>query len=232
MSDYTKELLKHLSYVGLASRRLMAVGPTAKKAPTQQLVLDILAGEEGITSGVLAEILDIRPSSLTEILNKLESRGEIERREDPQDKRVKRLYITETGRGKIDQAQPKDRSAEFFSGLTAEEIQTLDQLLNKIIAGWKEDFGGRSEFSNDPFEAIQALKALRKQMDPKMTDFSQLSAAERREIKRAWKEQMRHQFGRRSFGPNFGPDPLDPNQTCEKGPHHVPHPQEHDWENW
>lgn len=233
MSEYTKELLKRLSYVGSASRRLMDVGNCQKGAPTQQLVLDILAEEDGVTSGVLAEILDMRPSSVTEILNKLESRGEIKRREDEQDKRIKRIYITEIGREKANLNKPQERSEEFFAGLTDEELHTLDQLLNKVIDGWSEDFGGRPEFPNDPFEAIEALKAMKLQFEPHMKEFGRMSQAERRQMKRAWREQMRNQFGRDGFGPGpFGPEhPRGPKEDPrKKDPHDQP--KDKDWENW
>ncbi|OTO73249.1 MULTISPECIES: MarR family winged helix-turn-helix transcriptional regulator [unclassified Enterococcus] len=234
MSEYTKELLKRLSYVGSASRRLMDTGNCQKSAPTQQLVLDILAEEDGVTSGVLAEILDMRPSSVTEILNKLESRGEIKRQEDENDKRIKRIYITEVGRKKASLNKPKERSEEFFAGLTEDEQQTLDQLLNKVIDGWTEDFGGRPEFPNDPFAAIEALKAMKLQFDPHMEEFGRMSPADRRKLKRAWKEQMRQQFGREGFGPSsFGPGrgPMGPNGGPGKNrPHEQPH--DSDWENW
>lgn len=202
MSEYTKELLKRLSYVGSASRRLMDVGNCQKGAPTQQLVLDILAEEDGVTSGVLAEILDMRPSSVTEILNKLESRGEIKRREDEQDKRIKRIYITEIGREKANLNKPQERSEEFFAG--------------------------RPEFPNDPFEAIEALKAMKLQFEPHMKEFGRMSQAERRQMKRAWREQMRNQFGRAGFGSGpFGPE-------HPRGPKEAPHdqPKDKDWENW
>lgn len=228
MSEYTKELLKRLSYVGSASRRIMDVGNCRKGAPTQQLVLDILAEEDAVTSGVLAEILDMRPSSLTEILNKLESRGEIERREDEQDKRIKRIYITETGRKKANQSQPQERSEEFFAGLTAEEQQTLDQLLNKVIDGWSEDFGGRPEFPNDPFEAIEALKAMKMQFDPHMEKFGKMTPAERRQMKRAWKEQMRNQFG----GRGFRPGPFETERNDSDADPRRKGPRDSDWENW
>lgn len=233
MSEYTKELLKRLSYVGSASRRLMDIGNCQKSAPTQQLVLDILAEEDGVTSGVLAEILDMRPSSVTEILNKLENRGEIERREDEQDKRIKRIYITEIGREKATVNKPQERSEEFFAGLTDEEMQQLDQLLNKVIDGWSEDFGEGSDFPNDPLEAIEALKAMKMHFEPHMKELGRMSQAERRQMKRAWKEQMRNQFGREGFGPGpLGPEhPRGPKDgPYKKGPHDQPH--ESDWENW
>ena len=79
----------------------------------------------------------------------------------------------------------------------------MDQLLNKVIDGWSEDFGGRPEFPNDPFEAIEALKA------------------------------MKLQFGRAGFGPGpFGPEhPRGPKEDPrKKDPHDQP--KDKDWENW
>ena len=175
----------------------------------------------------------MRPSSVTEILNKLESRGEIERREDEQDKRIKRIYITEIGREKANLNKPQERSEEFFAGLTDEELHTLDQLLNKVIDGWSEDFGGRPEFPNDPFEAIEALKAMKLQFEPHMKEFGRMSQAERRQMKRAWREQMRNQFGRDGFGPGpFSPEhPKGPKEDPrKKDPHDQP--KDKDWENW
>ncbi|MDT2735701.1 MarR family winged helix-turn-helix transcriptional regulator [Enterococcus pseudoavium] len=233
MSEYTKELLKRLSYVGKASHRLMDSGTCQPKgAPTQQLVLDILAEEDGVTSGVLAEILDMRPSSVTEILNKLENRGEIQRIEDEQDKRIKRIYITAIGRTKANQNKPQERSAEFFAGLTDDELETLNQLLGKMIAGWSEDFGGRPEFPNDPFEAIEALKAMKLQFDPHASEVGRMTPAQRRQLKRAWREQMRNQFGGRDFRAHgFGPGPFDP-QAKPQREKPTDAPQESDWENW
>ncbi|MEO1768930.1 MULTISPECIES: MarR family winged helix-turn-helix transcriptional regulator [Enterococcus] len=230
MSEYTKELLQRLSYVGQASRRVMDAGKCEKKAPTQQLILDILAEENGLTSGVLAEILDVRPSSLTEVLNKLARRGEIERREDETDKRIKRVYITDEGRKKVSPSKQKEeRSENFFAGLTVEEQHTLDQLLNKVITGWSEEFGDGPDFPNNPFDAIEALKEIRVQFDPMMNDFGRMTPHERRKLKRAWKEKMRNEFRGRGFGPNhFGPWDNDPrnNASDDQAPH------ENDWENW
>lgn len=235
MSEYTKELLMRLSYVGQAGRRIMNEGACEKKAPTQQLILDILAEENGLTSGVLAEILDVRPSSLTEVLNKLEKRHEIERKEDKKDKRIKRVYITAKGRKKVSPVKKEEeRSEDFFAGLTAEEQRMLDQLLNKIISGWSGELREGPDFPNDPFNAIEALKEIRMQFDPLMNDFSRMTPRERRKLKRAWKEKMRNEFRDRGFGPNhfdqWHEGPMDVKDPLENDPEN--HSPESDWENW
>ncbi|MBP1044786.1 MarR family transcriptional regulator [Enterococcus sp. BWM-S5] len=205
MSDYTEELLKNLSIVGTAGSRLINTAMLKKNAPTQQLVLDLLLEEDGMTQGVLAEILDIRPSSLTEILKKLEQRGEIERREDPNDKRIKQVFITEVGRKKANPVKHnQNRSEEFFAGLSDDEQQELNQLLNKVKNGWGEDFCDLSDFPKLPFEMLGSMKEFREQFMKEFAgkDIRNMSPHERKEFKkemREMKHMMRRQFDRRGF---------------------------------
>jgi len=61
---------------------------------SQWQVLAFLAPNEGIHQGGLAEILEIEPITLVRILDKLESRGLIERRQHPTDRRIWLLHLT------------------------------------------------------------------------------------------------------------------------------------------
>jgi len=56
-------------------------------------VLAFLALNEGIHQGGLADLLDIEPITLVRILDKLEARGLIERRQHPTDRRVWQLFL-------------------------------------------------------------------------------------------------------------------------------------------
>lgn len=247
MSEYTKELLKQLSAVGRVSHRLMNMNKLKKKAPAQQLVLDILAKEDGITQGMLAEILDVRPSSLTELLNKLENRGEIKRVEDPNDKRIRQVYITEEGLAKVSKTEhEQDRSEEFFAGLSEEEQKELNQLLNKLEGGWAEDFDDFSSDYNTPFEAIESLKAARNQMAKEFMgiDLENMSKKERREKMREMRDSLRREHGRMGFGARgFDPRDFDPKKfeqwsrdrrsSHDEDDHRDPRgPKDGDWENW
>src|SRR6201991_2823333 len=53
---------------------------------------------EGLKQAELAEMLDLQPISLTRLLDGLAENGLIERRPDPEDRRVKRLYLTPDAR--------------------------------------------------------------------------------------------------------------------------------------
>jgi MarR family transcriptional regulator for hemolysin len=60
----------------------------------QWAVLVRLDRTQGLKQCELAEILDLQPITLTRLLDRLCDNGIIERRPDPADRRVKRLYLT------------------------------------------------------------------------------------------------------------------------------------------
>ena len=60
---------------------------------SQWHTLAYLARHEGIHQGGLAEILEIEPITLVRILDKLEERGLIERRQHPSDRRIWQLFL-------------------------------------------------------------------------------------------------------------------------------------------
>ncbi|HCC01052.1 MAG TPA: hypothetical protein DEP42_07575 [Ruminococcaceae bacterium] len=64
----------------------------------QALVLRILSQDDGLPQMMLAEKLDIRPSSLGELVSKLETNGFVERRKNQADKRVYNVFLTVKGR--------------------------------------------------------------------------------------------------------------------------------------
>ncbi|GAY72536.1 hypothetical protein NBRC111893_682 [Lentilactobacillus kosonis] len=62
------DLLKKLQFVGRASKHFAGKGPV--KYSGRQRIINILAKENGMIQSQLAEILDVRPSSLAEILKR------------------------------------------------------------------------------------------------------------------------------------------------------------------
>ena len=61
---------------------------------SQWQVLVHLAKNEGIHQAGLAEILEVEPITLVRILDKLEARGLVERRQHPTDRRLWLLFLT------------------------------------------------------------------------------------------------------------------------------------------
>ena len=60
----------------------------------QWVVLARLERFEGLKQSELADMLDLRPITVTRLLDRLCANGLIERRPDPNDRRAKRLYLT------------------------------------------------------------------------------------------------------------------------------------------
>jgi MarR family transcriptional regulator for hemolysin len=65
-------------------------------------VLFRLERSEGLKQSELAEILDIQPITLTRLIDRLCDSGLIERRNDPNDRRAKRLFLTPAARPLLD----------------------------------------------------------------------------------------------------------------------------------
>ena len=61
-----------------------------------------LAEHEGISQVQLAELTDIEPMTLVRILDRMESDGWLERRNDPADRRARRLYLKPEGKALVD----------------------------------------------------------------------------------------------------------------------------------
>lgn len=100
----------------------------------QGLLLGFLLEEDNVPLKDLVEKMDIRPSSLSELVRKLQRAGLVETQEDEQDRRSVRVRLTEEGRKRaqeLNSARDEKLSA-MFSGLTEEEQQSLLALLTKL----------------------------------------------------------------------------------------------------
>ena len=88
---------------------------------------------DGCNQTQLAEELDIGKVALGGLLDRLEARGWIERRPDPDDRRAKRVYLTETGRPLITEMQERARLVhrQMVDGFTEDERDLLVALLTR-----------------------------------------------------------------------------------------------------
>jgi MarR family transcriptional regulator for hemolysin len=93
----------------------------------QWTVLVRLERTEGLKQSELAEILDLQPISLTRLLDRLDENGLIERRADPNDRRVNRLYLKPAARPLLDQLAVLGETlmATVLEGLDAESKERM-----------------------------------------------------------------------------------------------------------
>ncbi|MBQ1447444.1 MAG: winged helix DNA-binding protein, partial [Solobacterium sp.] len=100
------------------------------------LAMILAKGDEGVHQKELAEEMRINPSSISELIDKLEADRYIERTVDPADKRATIITLTEKGKARAYEVMDERQAtaAEVFRNLSEEEKQTLLVLLDKITA--------------------------------------------------------------------------------------------------
>lgn len=109
----------------------------------QGRIMALLRERDGIGQRELAELLHVRPPSLSELLDKLESSGMIERRQSESDRRMSHVFLTAVGREMASQfeAAREERLDMLLAGLTESEQEILSQLLEKFVNGLQAQFG-------------------------------------------------------------------------------------------
>jgi len=114
--------------------RLHALMETIGLHRGQPPLLHVLWEEEGCTQSDLAARLHSQPATVTKMLQRMESAGFIERRPDPEDQRVSRVYLAEAGRAVKAAVCERDHQVgqEILAGFTAEEQAQLVQFLSRI----------------------------------------------------------------------------------------------------
>lgn len=101
----------------------------------QEWVLFQLWNKEGQTQTQLVSSLRVEPPTVTKTLDRLEKTGLVERRQDPDDARVSRVYLTPAGR--VLEAKVRkvwdDLEALTTEGLSDVELALLRRLLDQIF---------------------------------------------------------------------------------------------------
>ena len=102
--------------------------------PPHAGILRAIAAEPGSSQQALSGQLGLLPSRVVAYVDELESRGYVERRRNPADRRLHALYLTASGKKLMtkigDLARQQDRL--ITAGLDAEQRATLHQLLAAV----------------------------------------------------------------------------------------------------
>jgi len=124
-----------LQVIGTERRRLPTVADELGLPEAQCQVLEQLDPEAPVAMCRIAEALYCDPSNITGIVDRLETRGLVERRSDPRDRRVKRLVLTSQGRELRQRLVERlyEPPAEIQS-LSAAERQDLCAILKRALS--------------------------------------------------------------------------------------------------
>jgi DNA-binding MarR family transcriptional regulator len=97
-------------------------------------ILNVVGAGGGLSQQALGERLGILPSRLVLLVDELEERGLIERRDSPEDRRSYALHLTEKGRETLEAVGrvSRDHEASVCAALDDEERHQLASLLTKI----------------------------------------------------------------------------------------------------
>ena len=97
-------------------------------------LLMLISKNNGIIQRDLAEILDMRPSSLTELVSNLEKNSLVRREKDENDGRVMHVFLTDEGKKIIDDfTQEKDSLPDYvFDCLSIDEKEKMLEIINKV----------------------------------------------------------------------------------------------------
>jgi MarR family transcriptional regulator, organic hydroperoxide resistance regulator len=97
-------------------------------------ILATLGFEQGITQQDLAERLLVTKGNICGMIDRMEVNGWVERRPDPGDRRVNRLFLTRQGKSKLGQTLPEQDALlkQLMSVLNPTEIQCLYQFLDRL----------------------------------------------------------------------------------------------------
>lgn len=148
--------------------------------------LKLLAKETNVTLGRISEYLDIKPSSVTQIIKKLEKAGTVLREKSPKDSRVTVVKITDKGRESLKTHGSIGNTLKdvLFKDFSDSELEYLDQYLERMVNNI-----GSDEFSEKLNEVFDN--------DQRWAQFGKMSP----HFERAREQMLRHNhFGRMQPG--------------------------------
>ena len=100
----------------------------------QPIILERIFENNGITQSELSNITLKKPATITTMLNRLEHMGYVVRKNDINDKRLARLYLTNIGMEKYHQMMKlkKKMGNIIFEGMSEDDLSVVYRLMLKI----------------------------------------------------------------------------------------------------
>ncbi|MGB1949607.1 MAG: MarR family transcriptional regulator [Marinobacter sp.] len=116
----------------LLDERLKDLGVTQARWTT---MVYLQQGGEGLTQRELASLMAIENPTLVRLLDSLEQQNLIERRPCPNDRRARRLHLTDNGRAFMDDLTERAAKLreEMLDGISDEDIGSAIKVFHKIM---------------------------------------------------------------------------------------------------
>jgi MarR family transcriptional regulator for hemolysin len=99
----------------------------------------------GMTQTELCERLEIRKVTVSGIVDRLEARGHVERRLDPVDRRLRRIFLTRRGQALIHQldSMARDLNEVMLRGVPAADLAVAEDVMARMKANLRRELANR-----------------------------------------------------------------------------------------
>jgi DNA-binding MarR family transcriptional regulator len=126
-----------------SSRRFTEALEPLGIGPRDFLLMRFVEASDGQSQQALADQLGIPPSRMVALVDHMEEMGLMERRPDPEDRRVRRLFLTRAGRSVLEKAGKIaiDYETQLCAGINRKEREQLIDLLQRLQVT-QTDLGG------------------------------------------------------------------------------------------
>jgi len=130
------------NYYRVAAMKLVKEKFPNSLTPEQLGILLILAKKDGLYQKQIADFLSKDRPNITRMLNILEEKGYVERRNDKTNKRILRVFITKKGLEMVEKITPfKDKMNEIaLKNISQKELDALCKTLSKVRMNLLEAF--------------------------------------------------------------------------------------------
>ncbi len=129
-------LLKHvqLRFFELSAAALEPLGINGREAA----VLRAIADRYPVSQGEIARTMNVDRTTMVALIDDLQGKGLVRRRQDPEDRRKNAVELTDVGRHTVRQAAGAVERAErdFLGALSAAEAAQFKQILRALSANW------------------------------------------------------------------------------------------------
>jgi MarR family transcriptional regulator, organic hydroperoxide resistance regulator len=137
-SDYPGPLISRLAHAMSSELdgKLRPYGVTV----SQWTLLKKVWQQEGRSQVELQEHLGLEAATVTGLIQRMTSLGLVQRRPDPNDKRVQRVYLTERGHElkRLTASLLEEVNAHAMQGFTADEQEFFMRLLKRALHNFDE----------------------------------------------------------------------------------------------
>jgi DNA-binding MarR family transcriptional regulator len=129
--------LKLVRVVNLTARPFQQrVGRLHQLTLNEWRTMALLGARPGLTATRLTDLTGLDKMAVSRAHAGLQRAGRLHRHEDPTDQRRSRRYLSSAGKAlhAAVALQAREREAELFAGVAADELRQLDATLDKLIA--------------------------------------------------------------------------------------------------